>query len=54
VGRRPRYLGAIEQQVALLQRPDGGLGARHRAISALQTTWLGLEAAALLERLREE
>jgi Prenyltransferase and squalene oxidase repeat len=52
--RRLRYLGAIEQQLVLLQRPDGGLGARHRAISALQATWLGLKAVARLNRLREE
>jgi hypothetical protein len=52
--RRPHYLGAIEQQLTLLQRPDGGLGARHHAISALQATWLGLQAAALLDGLREE
>ena len=52
--RRLRYLGAVEQQLVLLQRPDGGLGARHRAISSLQATWLGLEAAALLDGLREE
>jgi hypothetical protein len=54
VGWRPRDRGAIEQQLVLLQRPDGGLGARHRAISALQATWLGLETAALLNRLPEE
>ena len=52
--RRPRYLGAIERQLVLLQRPDGGLGARHRAIPALQATWLGLEAVALLDGLRKE
>jgi hypothetical protein len=52
--RRLHHLGAIERQLVLLQRPDGGLGARHRAISALQATWLGLEAADLLNRLREE
>jgi len=52
--RRPRYLGAIEQQLVLLQRPDGGLGARHRAISALQATWIGLQAVALLNRLEME
>lgn len=52
--RRLRYLGAIAQQLVLLQRPDGGLGARHRAISALQATWLGLEAAALLEGYERE
>lgn len=54
LGRRLQYLGAIEQQLVLLQRPDGGLGARHRSISTLRTTWLGLEAVALLDRLREE
>jgi hypothetical protein len=54
IHRRPRYLGAIQQQLVLLQRPDGGLGARHRAISSLQATWLGLEAAALLDGLRKE
>jgi hypothetical protein len=52
--QRLRYLGAIDRQLVLLQRPDGGLGARHRAISALQATWLGLEAADLLDRLQEE
>jgi hypothetical protein len=52
--RRPRYRGAIAQQLVLLQRQDGGLGARHRAISGLQATWVGLEAAALLNQLREE
>ncbi len=52
--RRLRYLDAIAQQLVLLQRPDGGLGARHRAISALQATWIGLEAVALLNRLVEE
>lgn len=54
LGRRLQYLGAVEQQLVLLQRPDGSLGARHRAISDLRATWLGLEAAALLDRLREE
>jgi hypothetical protein len=51
VGRRLRYLGAVGQQLALLQRPDGGLGARHRAISTQRATWLGLEAAHLFNRL---
>ncbi|EID14172.1 hypothetical protein MXEN_09299 [Mycobacterium xenopi RIVM700367] len=53
-GWRLRYLGAVEKQLAMLQRPDGGLGARHRAVSGLQSTWLGLQAASLLGRLREE
>lgn len=52
--RRLRYLDAVEQQLVLLQRADGGLGARHRAISSLQATWVGLEAAALLDGLRKE
>ncbi|MBO0865618.1 MAG: hypothetical protein J2P16_11170, partial [Mycobacterium sp.] len=54
LNRRLRYRGAVAQQLVLLQRPDGGLGARHRAISALQATWLGLQAAAMLDGLREE
>jgi hypothetical protein len=52
--RRLRYIGAVQQQLILLQRPDGGLGARHRAISTLQATWIGLKAVALLNRLEEE
>jgi hypothetical protein len=40
-----RYPYAIAASLALLQRPDGGLGARHRAISTLRDTWLGLQAA---------
>jgi hypothetical protein len=52
--RRPRYPATIKEQLVLLQRPDGGLGARHRAISVLQATCLGIEAAALLDGLREE
>lgn len=54
LGRRLHHLDAVEQQLVLLQRPDGGLGARHRAISALRATWLGLQAAALLDGLRKE
>jgi hypothetical protein len=50
LGQRLRYPGAVGQQLSLLQRPDGGLGARHRAISTLQATWRGLEAARLLDR----
>ena len=49
LGQRLRYLDAVGQQLALLQRPDGGLGARHRAISTLQATWRGLEAARLFD-----
>lgn len=46
---RPRYPAAVAHSLQLLQRPDGGLGARHRALSTLQDTWRGLQAAALLE-----
>jgi hypothetical protein len=49
-----RYPYAIAASLALLQRPDGGLGARHRAISTLRDTWLGLQAARVLEELQEE
>lgn len=52
--RRPRYPDAAGRQLTLLQRADGGLGARHRAISTLQATWRGLEAARLLDRLQQE
>jgi Prenyltransferase and squalene oxidase repeat len=49
-----RHPGAIAASLALLQRPDGGLGARHWAISTLRDTWLGLQAARVLEELQEE
>jgi hypothetical protein len=52
--QRLRYVGAIGAQLALLQRPDGGLGERHWAISTLQATWRGLETARLLAGLNEE
>jgi hypothetical protein len=45
----PRYPQAIVASVALLQRPDGGLAARHRGLSTLYDTWLGLRAAQLLQ-----
>jgi len=54
LGRRLRYLGAVGQQLGLLQRPDGGLSERHWAISTLRATWLGLQAAHLLNRERQE
>jgi hypothetical protein len=47
------YPGAIGESLALLQHPDGGLGARHRSVATLQDTWLGLEAARLLEDLQK-
>jgi hypothetical protein len=53
-GLLPRYGTAVEQNLVLLQRPDGGLGSRHLAISTLQETWRGLAAARLLEQTREE
>jgi hypothetical protein len=54
LGRRLRYLGAVGEQLGLLQRPDGGLSERHWAISTLRATWLGLQAAHLLNRQRQE
>jgi hypothetical protein len=51
---RLRYPAAISQGLVLLQRPDGGLGARHQAISTLRDTWRGLEAAALFDQLQED
>lgn len=53
LGRGPRHPDAIGESLALLQRPDGGLGTRHRAISTLLDTWLGLRAWQLLEQERE-
>lgn len=44
-----RYRDAIASSLALPQRADGGLGARHWAISTLRDTWLGLQAARDLE-----
>jgi hypothetical protein len=54
LGRRLRYLAAVGEQLGLLQRPDGGLSERHWAISTLRATWLGLQAAHLLNRQRQE
>jgi hypothetical protein len=50
----PSYPSAIAESLALLQRPDGGLAARHRAISTLRDTWLGLSADQLLQQIQEE
>ncbi len=50
----PGYPSAIAESLALLQRPDGGLAARHRAISTLRDTWLGLSADQLLQQIQEE
>jgi hypothetical protein len=44
-----RYPVAVAGALARLQRADGGLGARDRAISTLQATWTGLRAARLLD-----
>jgi hypothetical protein len=54
LGERPEYPEAVARNLVLLQRPDGGLGARHRAISTLTDTWRGLDAARLLENHQEE
>lgn len=47
------YPRAVAASLVLLQRRDGGLGRRHRAISTLRDTWRGLEAARLLVELKE-
>jgi hypothetical protein len=47
------YPDAIADSLGVLQRPNGGLGARHWAISTLRDTWLGLRAAHLLEQQKE-
>jgi len=54
LGLALRHRQAIATNLALLQRADGGLGARHRAISTLQDTWQGLRAAHLLDEHQEE
>ena len=47
-----RYPGAVGACLADLQRADGGLGARHFAISTLRDTWRGLDAAQLLDHFQ--
>ncbi|MGA9078546.1 MAG: prenyltransferase/squalene oxidase repeat-containing protein [Acidimicrobiales bacterium] len=49
---QPSYPGAVGACLADLQRADGGLGARHFAISTLRDTWRGLDAAQLLDHLQ--
>lgn len=53
LGRRPGHRESIAMNLALLQNRNGGLGARHCAISTLRHTWLGLEASQLLNDLTE-
>jgi hypothetical protein len=53
LGLRLRYPDAVATSLMLLQRPDGGFGRRHRAISTLRDTWIGLDAAQLLDSLRK-
>jgi hypothetical protein len=48
LGIAPRHPAAIAESLARLQRPDGGLGVRHRAVSTLRDTWRGLQASHLL------
>ena len=54
LGLELSYPGAVGENLALMQRADGGLGARHAAISTLHDTWRGLEATRLLDKLHEE
>lgn len=44
----PRWPAAIAASLVLLQRPNGGLGARHGAVATLRDTWRGLCAEHLL------
>ena len=53
LGIQPTYPESIASNIALLQRRDGGLGRRDKAISTLQDTWLGLAAEQLLHDLRK-
>lgn len=54
LGLRPRYPDSTGASLTMPQRPDGGFGARHRAISTLQDSWRGLAAARLLHQIQEE
>ncbi|MFY2862122.1 hypothetical protein ACOJVU_20950 [Mycobacterium sp. THU-M104] len=47
----PRHPAAIAASLGLLQRPNGGLGARHGAVTTLRDTWYGLRAELLLDEL---
>ncbi len=47
----PRHPAAIAASLGLLQRPNGGLGARHGAVATLRDTWYGLRAELLLDEL---
>jgi hypothetical protein len=49
---QPSYPVAVAESLADLQRADGGLGARHFAISTLRDTWRGLDAIHLLDHLQ--
>lgn len=54
LGLRLTYPEAAATSLALLQRPDGGFGQRHRAISTLHDTWVGLDTARLFDTLRKD
>jgi hypothetical protein len=54
LGLLPTYPRQIAVSIALLQRSDGGLAARHRGIATLRDTWLGVRAAQLLQLTQEE
>lgn len=53
LGVSPRYPAAIARSLALLQGPDGGLGARDGAVATLRDTWRGLRAMRLLDKVQE-
>ena len=54
LGLRLSYPDAVASSLVLLQRPDGGFGQRHWAISTLHDTWVGLDTAQLLDSLRKD
>jgi hypothetical protein len=50
----PTCRSATAESPTLLQRCDGGLAVRHRAISTLRDTWRALSADQPLQQIREE
>lgn len=54
LGRPATYRAAIATNLALLQRPDGGIGGRHRALSTLEATWRAMRAEDLIVSAEED
>ncbi len=51
-GMEPKDPKAVDRNIALLQRKNGGLGPRPGAIATLFDTWTGLRAYSLLRGMR--